>query len=114
MINVIFLLLLYFMVAGSLEPDFDISLPVSTRNSETNLNVPVVYVAHDGKLWFQARSIDLAELTTTLARELRYEKLRIHADAKANALIISDLMNAASKAGIYRFVLVTRPGVSAP
>ena len=34
MINVIFLLLLYFMIAGNLQPDYDVSPPQSTTDAE--------------------------------------------------------------------------------
>ncbi|MDE0511136.1 MAG: biopolymer transporter ExbD [Gammaproteobacteria bacterium] len=114
MINVIFLLLLYFMVAGNLDSDFNINLPVSTRNTETESNTPVVNVERNGRIWFEARNIEISELTTELAGTPAYEKLRIHADADVDALIISDIMNAAAQADIFRFSLVTQSRVGAP
>ena len=113
MINVIFLLLLYFMVAGNLDPDFDINLPVSTPDSSTGANVPVVSVARNGTIWFEGRKIKIAELATTLAGTPGYEKLGIHADADVDALVISEIMNAAGQAGVFRFALVTRSRVDA-
>lgn len=114
MINVIFLLLLYFMVAGNLNPDFDINLPVSTRDTKTESNTPVVDVERNGNIWFESRKIDMAELTKELAGTPGYEKLRIHADAEVDALIISDIMNAAAQGDIFRFALVTQSRVGAP
>lgn len=114
MINVIFLLLLYFMVAGNLDSDFNINLPVSTRNTKTEANTPVVNVERNGRIWFEARNIEISELTTELAGTPAYEKLRIHADADVDALIISDIMNAAAQADIFRFSLVTQSRVGAP
>ena len=114
MINVIFLLLLYFMAAGNLNPDFDINLPVSTRDTETEANTPVVNVERNGNVWFESRKIDMAELTRELAGTPGYEKLRIHADADVDALIISDIMNAAAQADVFRFALVTQSRVVGP
>ena len=114
MINVIFLLLLYFMVAGNLDSDFNINLPVSTRNTETESNTPVVNVERNGKIWFESRKIDMDDLTKELAGTPGYEKLRIHADADVDALIISDIMNAAAQADVFRFALVTQSRVVAP
>lgn len=113
MINVIFLLLLYFMVAGNLDPDFDINLPVSTRNTETKSKTPVVNVERNGRIWFESRNIEISKLTTELAGTPAYEKLRIHADADVDALIISDIMNAAAQADIFHFALVTQSRVGA-
>ena len=114
MINVIFLLLLYFMVAGNLDPEFDINLPVSTLNTRTESNTPTVNVERDGKIWFESRRIEIVELTAELVGRHDYKKLRIHADANVDALIISDIMNAAAQADIFRYALVTQSRVDAP
>ncbi len=110
MINIIFLLLLYFMVAGNLDPDFDITLPVAARNAETNLREPAVYVTSDSAVWFESRKVNPDELQAILAAKPGIDKLRLHADANIDALIISNIMDAAAQAGVFRFTLVTRSG----
>ena len=114
MINVIFLLLLYFIVAGNLDSDFDIDLPVSTLSAKTDANTPVVNVERNGKIWFESRNMDITGLAAELAGTSAHGKLRIHADAGVDALVISDIMNAAAQAGIFRFALVTQSRVDAP
>lgn len=114
MINVIFLLLLYFIVAGNLDSDFDIDLPVSTLSAKTDANTPVVNVERNGKIWFESRNMDITGLAAELAGTPAHGKLRIHADASVDALVISDIMNAAAQAGIFRFALVTQSRVDAP
>ncbi len=114
MINVIFLLLLYFMVAGNLDSDFDIDLPVSTLSTRAEANTPVVNVERNGNIWFASRKLDITGLTAELAGTPGHGKLRIHADANVDALVISDIMNAAAQAGIFRFALVTQSRVDAP
>ena len=114
MINVIFLLLLYFMVAGNLDSDFDIDLPVSTLSTRAEANTPVVNVERNGNIWFESRNMDITGLAAELAVPPGHGKLRIHADANVDALVISDIMNAAAQAGIFRFALVTQSRVDAP
>ena len=114
MINVIFLLLLYFMVAGNLDSDFDIDLPVSTLSTRTEANTPVVNVERNGNIWFESRNMDITGLTAELAGTTGNGKLRINADANVDALVISGIMNAAAQAGIFRFALVTQSRVDAP
>ena len=114
MINVIFLLLLYFMVAGNLDSSFDIDLPVATLSTRAEANTPVVNVERNGNIWFESRNMDITGLAAELAGTPGHGKLRIHADAKVDALVISDIMNAAAQAGIFRFALVTQSRVNAP
>ena len=114
MINVIFLLLLYFMVAGNLDSDFDIDLPVSTLSTRTEANTPVVNVERNGNIWYESRKVDIASLTAELAGTPDHGKLRIQADANVDALVISDIMKAAAQAGTFRFALVTQSRVDAP
>ena len=114
MINVIFLLLLYFMVAGNLDSEFAIDLPVSTLSTRAEANTPVVNVERNGNIWFEARNMDINGLAAELAGTPAHGKLRIHADANVDALVISDIMNAAAQAGIFRFALVTQSRVNAP
>jgi len=114
MINVIFLLLLYFMVAGNLDPDFDIILPEATRNPDTRLYTLAVFVARNGDIWFESRIIETDDLRTELAGNSGIGKLKIHADANVDALVISYIMNVAAKVGISRFVLVTQSRIDVP
>lgn len=114
MINVIFLLLLYFMVVGNLDSDFAVDLPVSTLSTRAEANTLVVNVERNGKIWFESRNMDITGLAAELAGTPGHGKLRIHADANVDALVILDIMNAAAQAGIFRFALVTQSRVNAP
>lgn len=108
MINVIFLLLLYFMVVGNLQSDYDVVPPFSTRVAEAPPQIPTLYVNRDGMMWFENRNIDMDKLKAELSKISGQEKLKIHADARVDALTISKIMNASAKIGILQFVLVTQ------
>ncbi len=58
MINIIFLLLLYFMIVGNLQPDYDIVPPASTRQALPAAEVPTVSVDRDDTLRFEGRPVD--------------------------------------------------------
>jgi biopolymer transport protein ExbD len=108
MINIIFLLLLYFMIAGNLQPDYDVTPPFSTQEAEPAAQIPTVSVAKDGTMRFENRPVTAEQLKVELAKVSGHDKLKIHADAKVNALKISEIMKISSEAGILQFVLVTQ------
>ncbi|MEQ8232370.1 MAG: biopolymer transporter ExbD [Gammaproteobacteria bacterium] len=108
MINVIFLLLLYFMIAGNLQPDYDVTPPFATQEAEPSKQLPTLSVKKDGSMTFENRPVTLDGLKAELARISGNEKLKIHADAKVDALKISRIMKTSAEAGILQFVLVTQ------
>ncbi len=108
MINVIFLLLLYFMIAGNLQPDYNVTPPFASQLAEPAKEIPTVSIEKSGKMRFENREIALEQLNAALSRITGHEKLKIHADAKVDALAVSKVMKTASEAGILQFVLVTQ------
>lgn len=112
MINVVFLLLLYFMVAGSIQSDHDVLPPLSTQLAKPPHHIPILSVNQEGKMWFENRSIKMLDLKTELSRVSSQQKLKIHADARINALTISKIMNVSAEAGILQFVLVVQRRVN--
>lgn len=108
MINVIFLLLLYFMIAGNLQPDYDVTPPTASVESEPPKQIPTVSVTRDGSMRFENRPVDLEKLKAELSKITGHERIKIHADAKVDALKISDIMKAGTEAGVLQFVLVTQ------
>jgi biopolymer transport protein ExbD len=113
MINVIFLLLMYFMIAGNLQPDYNVAPPFSTQEAEPSKQLATLSLAPDGSMRFENRPITWEQLSVELTKYSAHDKLKIHADAKVNALTVSKVMETASKAGILQFVLVTQRRVEA-
>lgn len=114
MINVIFLLLLYFMVVGNLTPDHNIVPPLSAQITEPPDHIPTISVTRDRKMWFETREIGLDELKAELSGNTGYEKIKIHADANVDALTISMIMDVSADSGIFQFVLITKSRSDAP
>ena len=57
---------------------------------------------------FENRPVDIETLKAELSQVTGHDRLKIHADAKVDALKISEIMKAASEAGVLKFVLVTQ------
>ncbi len=108
MINIIFLLLLYFMIVGNLQPDYDIVPPASTRQALPAAEIPTVSVDRDDTLRFEGRSVDWDTLKRELGAVAGIDELKIYADAKVSALTVSKIMKSASEAGVLQFILVTQ------
>ncbi len=108
MINVIFLLLLYFMVVGNLSPDYNVNPPLANQEAESSTLVPTVSVTKDGELRFENQPVKQTELTGRLRSIGDYEKIKIYADAESDALMVSEIMKAAADVGILKFILVTQ------
>jgi biopolymer transport protein ExbD len=108
MINIIFLLLLYFMIIGNLQPDYNIVPPSSTRQAAPSAEVPTVAVDQDGSLRFEGRPVTWGGLESELAAIAGVDQLKIYADARVSALVVSKVMKAASDAGVRQFILVTQ------
>lgn len=108
MINVIFLLLLYFMVAGSIQSYHDVAPPLSTQLAEPPPYIPLLIVSQDGTMWFENRKVSFNNLKAELAIASGYRKLKIHADARVDAVSISKIMDIAADTGILQFVLITQ------
>ena len=96
------------MVAGTWIP-LDIDLPVSTLSTRTEANTPVVNVSVTGTSGINpAKWISLLDGRALPGPD--HGKLRIQADANVDALVISNIMNAAAQAGTFRFAGYTKPG----
>jgi biopolymer transport protein ExbD len=108
MINIVFLLLLYFMIVGNLQPDYDIVPPSSTRQALPSAEVPTVSVDQDESLRYEGRPVDWEVLKRELGAVAGIDKLKIYADAKVSALTVSKIMKSASEAGVMQFILVTQ------
>jgi len=112
MINIIFLLLLYFMVVGNLSPDYNVSPPFASQEAESSSLIPTVSVTKEGQLRFENIPVTWEELAKRLGSMSDHEKVKIYADAESDALTISEIMKTAANVGILQFVLVTQKKMS--
>ena len=112
MINIIFLLLLYFMVVGNLSPDYNVNPPFASQEKESSSLIPTISVTKEGKLRFENVPVTWEELGNRLRNVSDLDKIKIYADAESDALTISEIMKTSANVGIVQFVLVTQKKTS--
>jgi biopolymer transport protein ExbD len=112
LINVVFLLLIFFMLMGALNAVdlFDIEPPTSASASETTLDKSVVLVGADGRLAYLDGELDDDALTQTVGDILKAKPntlFRLKADGAAPAARVIEVMELLKAAGAERVLLLT-------
>ncbi|MES1923853.1 biopolymer transporter ExbD [Salinisphaera sp. T31B1] len=111
LINIVFLLLIFFMLAGVLaqHPPFALD-PPSTESTEasTQLDREVLSIAADGRLAFGGEPIESAQLSARLADWPHDKPLQIRADGKLKADALTGLFDTLRGAGIAEVNLLTQ------
>lgn len=114
--NVVFLLLIFFMLAGTLSsPDaFDIKPPVSTSEAQARRDGLEIQVASDGQIALDGTAVDLDDLEKQARAALESNPglaLRLKADGAGDATRVVAVMQVLRKAGGERLRLITiEPG----
>lgn len=115
LVDIVFQLLLFFMLAGSIEvPDelpVDPPLSESLLAEETDENDVVILVASDGVVAFQGKTMptnaDLVRTATVWFAARPESSIQLKADADAEATRVIQVMELLREAGAQYLVLVT-------
>ncbi len=112
LINIVFLLLIFFMVAGVMEQAdlFTIEPPESRAGSEAHPGDGLLLMAPDGRLALDGQPIDRARLAAVLAayrEENPGVELTLKADANGDAVEVIGLLEDLRKAGEKTVILLT-------
>lgn len=115
LINVVFLLLVFFMAAGRLAaPDpFPVDPAPSARTEGAGARGVEVLMGADGRLALDGRVLPEADLLADLAAELTGRPgapVRLRADGAAGAADLVGLVQKLQAAGAAEVTLVTAPG----
>ena len=114
LINIVFLLLIFFMLSSTLiTPDkFDIQLPESDKG-DSHESVPIVILLRgDGTIALNNVAASLTELSDLLVSEIEagaQPELMVRADALANTKDVIAVLRQAKIAGIEAVSLATQP-----
>ena len=117
LINIVFLLLIFFMLSSTLvTPDtFDIELPESNQG-ERHESVPIVItISDDGAIAVNNVPILYKDLTEALKLEVNSSsnrKVMIRADASASTADVVSVLRHAKQADIEKIGIATQPGPS--
>ncbi len=108
LINIVFLMLIFFMIAGTLAPPIDKDLTLVTTADLEGREPPDTLVAHaDGRLSLRGQPVaDATSYIVGLSPEAR-EVVKIVPDQALSARELVQLGNALRAAGAQRVVLIT-------
>lgn len=115
LINIVFLLLIFFMLAGTLtRPDlFNVEPPETVRGMETDVpDEGLILMGGDGRLAFDDEELSLERLGAQLSEWLAEDperRLVLKADASVPASRLLDVMDVLREAGVDRLTLLTNP-----
>ncbi len=110
LVDVVFLLLLFFMLTSHLiqEPAVKIKLPESETAMEEGNAVKTITITKGGEIFFMERRVDLAELRNALKEVSGLkETIRIRADREASVGILIRVVDAIRLSGVSSFSIVT-------
>ncbi|MFO7484265.1 ExbD/TolR family protein [Oceanibaculum nanhaiense] len=117
LINVVFLLLIFFMLAGKLSQidPFEVTPPDSASESLPDGSTLTVLVGADGRIAFDGKPLELEALPAALAEHSKDGAvLRLKADQQAEADRVIEVMESLRAAGIEKLSLLTTKAGTAP
>lgn len=112
LINIVFLLLIFFMVAGVIRPrePFPLTPPETVNAAAAERENRVLAIGAEGELALAGEALDMAELRDRLAGPTAGERpLWIKADGQLPAGRFSDILVELRAAGVAEVRLLTTP-----
>lgn len=107
MINVIFLLILFFIVAANFDVHMQVTPPKSDAANALPPDAPQLTVTHDARLILNGNDVTKLKLADALKQAGTGSAIKIAADAKADAVAIAKLIDELGDAGVTRIAIVT-------
>ena len=112
LINIVFLMLIFFLLAGTIAPtaDFDLDPATSEDSPATTAPAHAVYVSKEGFISVAGTEVTAEEVPaamTSFAANLAGKPLEIMADREADAALVLTIAETARAAGIATVRLIT-------
>lgn len=114
LIDVMFLLLIFFMVSSTFknQPAIDLSLPRSASALDTTVTPTVVYLTRDGRLFLGDEQVEpdtLKERLRQLQAASGEDRIVLRADEHAEHGAVVELIDVIKQSGYRRVSLAARP-----
>ncbi len=116
LINVVFLLLIFFIMTGAMHAVdyFNVNPPSSSSEIQGSLDDTVILVSSDGRIAIDNKEVDEADLQLSILDKLAANAgavVRIKADGRADAARVVEIMELIEAVGVGRVMLLTlEPG----
>lgn len=112
LINVVFLLLIFFIMTGALHAVdfFNVDPPSSTSVVDGTLDDTVILVSGDGRIAIDNEEVDETDLQLTVSDKLAANAgaaFRIKADGRVDAARVVEVMELIEAVGVRRVMLLT-------
>ena len=112
MVDMLFLILLFFLVTSSFieQPNIKLELPSTKYAATSKLEERVLTISQDGKLFFQNKAIERNDLVSVLKNAFSKQDdktLIMRADKNVSYGVIIEVMDAAKGAGLKRILAPT-------
>jgi biopolymer transport protein ExbD len=112
LINVVFLLLIFFIMTGALTAVdfFNVDPPSSTSVIEGELDDTVILVSGDGRIAVDNEEVDETDLQLSVSDKLAANPgvaFRIKADGRVDAARVVEIMELIEAVGVRRVMLLT-------
>ena len=107
MINVIFLLILFFIVAANFDVQLQIFPPKSSASNELGPNAVQLTYNREGTLYLNGETIPRTQLKARVQALGQGAELKLAADANLDAVKVGKLIQELSEAGVSRIAIVT-------
>ncbi len=112
LVDVVFLLLLFFMLTSHLmqEPAIRIKLPESKTSETKNETINTVFISKSGDIYYQNTKVALSELQSTILGGIQNPEkdfLRIKADKDVNVGLLVKVIDEVRLSGVKNFSILT-------
>ena len=113
MINVVFLLLIFFVINGALHATdfFAVDPPLSESGEQVQDEETTVLIGAGGRLALQDREVDDVDMQLAVSDRLAENRdavIRVKADAETDTLRVIEVMELLRDVGVARVVLMTQ------
>lgn len=114
LINIVFLLLIFFMVAGSLAitDPFDVKVPTSNSEGDQAVKPMLLLLGREGRIALDGEVMDEAQAIAKIKQQFKYNpqtQLHLKADANLAGNQIVQLLEILNQAGVQQLRLLTLP-----
>ena len=112
LINVVFLLLIFFIMTGALHAVdyFNVNPPSSSSEFQASLDDTVILVGADGRIAIDNKEVDEIDLQLSISDKLAANSdlvFRIKADGRVDAARVVEVMELIEAVGVRRVMLLT-------
>lgn len=109
LINIVFLLLIFFMLAGSVQilPPFDLTPPETAHADREDVTPDLLSIAADGRMAFGSSPVQADELLARLGGWNPAQPLQVEADAALPVKDLTKILTDLRAAGVAQVRLLT-------